>query len=165
MLPSDEFLLTTADICHNFLPYTAYGTTAVGAVGLTPFKIRLVLGVNSSAYHEVKLTSERLIPPSIRNSSLVRKLKIEPLQDSYHAETSIMLYAKEKKLKIFGLASSRTICDVCINTMERYPYLFDKDCTPVDAWKFDGRRLTQRERGQINRYSGYFTQRAVAIKS
>ena len=164
MLPSNKFLLSFVDICHNFLPNRKYDTIAIGAVGISPFRTKLVLGINSSTFTETTLTKDRLIPPTIRNSAVIKALNVELLQEPYHAETSIVLYAKENKLKIFGLASSRKICDTCAPMLVRFSHLLDDDCVPVDAWAIGTRLITQKERSMINDFDSHVIRGAVAVR-
>jgi len=164
MLPSNDFLLSFVDICHNFLPNRKYDTLAVGAVGISPFRTKLVVGINSSTFTETTLTRDRLIPPVIRNSAVIKALNVELLQEPYHAEFSIVLYAKEHNLKIYGLASSRKICDICSTMLTRYAYLFDDDCTPVDAWSRDGKLLTQKDRESIDSFDSVIIRNSISVR-
>ncbi|MGY3570230.1 hypothetical protein [Vibrio paucivorans] len=164
MLPTNDFLLAITDICHNFMPNRRYDTVAIGAVGLSLFKVKLVLGINSAVFNEVRLTKDRIVSPVIRHNVLIKKLNMEVLQEPYHAENSIVLYAKEQNLKIFGLASSRKICDECRLFMQRYINVFDTDCMSVDAWQKGGKLLTQAERKAITTLDSPTLNEAIAVR-
>lgn len=163
-LPTNEFMLMVTDIIHNYLNSRKYDTVAIGALGKNPFQIQLLLGINSSIYSETTLTRDRIIPPSIRNSDLVKTLNLQLTQEPYHAETSIVIKAKELDMKIFALTSSRKICDVCDGLLTRYSYLFDSDCSPVDGWSVNGKKLTQKDRSGITELDWVDSNKAIAIR-
>lgn len=92
-LPTNEWLLTAADHCHNRMGNRGFGTFAVGAVGETALKVRLVVGVNSSVFDEINLTADQNVPPAVRNA--IELANVVMTKEPYHAEVSCVLWAKK----------------------------------------------------------------------
>jgi hypothetical protein len=144
-LPTNEWLLTAADHCYNRMGNRGFGTFAVGAVGETPLKVRLVIGVNSSQFHETKLTPDQNVPPAVRNALEVASFVMT--KEPYHAEVSCVLWAKENSMKLFAVASSREVCTVCQDFLLRHA----PHAQVADVWKTtSGTRLTQKQREDVN---------------
>jgi hypothetical protein len=144
-LPTNEWLLTAADHCHNRAGNRGYGTFAVGAVGESPLKVRLVIGVNSSEFHETKLTPDQNVPPAVRNA--IELASFVMTKEPYHAEVSCVLWAKENSMTLFAVASSRAVCPICAD------FLHDHAPTAqvVDVWNtISGTNLTHRDRERVN---------------
>jgi hypothetical protein len=144
-LPTNEWLLTVADHCHNRTGNRGFGTFAVGAVGQTPLKVRFVIGVNSSCFHETNLTSDQNVPPVVRNA--LELASLEMTKEPYHAEVSCVLWAKENNMKLFAVASSRQVCPDCTDFLIRHA----PTAEVVDTWKTtSGTLLTQKQREDVN---------------
>jgi hypothetical protein len=144
-LPSNEWLLAVADYCHNLTGNRGYGTFAVGAVGETPLRVTLVIGVNSSAFHETKLTPDQNVPPVVRNAAELQACVMT--KEPYHAEVSCVLWAKANSMKLFTVASSRKVCSVCNGFLGRNA----STTKVVDGWQTpDGKYLTHEQRTDVN---------------
>jgi hypothetical protein len=143
-LPSNEWLLAVADYCHNLTANRGYGTFAVGAVGETPLRVTLVIGVNSSAFHETKLTADSKVPPVVRNAAELQACVMT--QEPYHAEVSCVLWAKTNSMKLFAVASSRKVCAVCNGFLGRNA----PTTQVVDGWQRNGVLLTHQQRTAVN---------------
>jgi hypothetical protein len=144
-LPSNEWLLATADHAHNRMGNRGFGTFAVGAAGDTPLKVRLVIGVNSSSFHETKLTADQNVPPAVRNA--IEFSTVVMTKEPYHAEVSCVLWAKENNMKLFAVASSREVCPVCQEFLMRNA----PNTLVVDVWKpAKGSLLTQDQRKSVS---------------
>lgn len=156
-LPSNKRLLEIADIILNKYYNRRYDTVAVGAIGTDPFHVHLVVGINSSSSHMpyAMVAPDRSIPDRIKYNVDTLMTQLTFIRHPYHAETGIVIEARERGFKIFGLASSRKICDICIDLIKRYSGLFERLSdtewqTPVDAWQTDGNLiLTDAERTRI----------------
>ncbi len=149
-LPTNEWLLTAADHCHNRMGNRGFGTFAVGAVGESPFKVRLVIGVNSSEFHETKLTPDQNVPPTVRNA--IELASFVMTKEPYHAEMSCVLWAKENSMKLFAVASSRQVCNVCTGFLLRNA----PTTQVVDVWKTkNGTSLTQKQREDVGLDAGW----------
>jgi len=152
-LPSNEWLLMVADYCHNLTGNRGYGTFAVGAVGESPFKVALVIGVNSSAYHETKLTPDANVPPVVRSAFELQNCVMT--KEPYHAEVSCVLWAKSNSLKLFAVASSRKVCPHCADFLLRHA----PDTEVVDGWQTaDGSYLTHPQRTNVSFGSNWVNQ-------
>ena len=144
-LPTNEWLLTAADHCHNRMGNRGFGTFAVGAAGETPLKTRLIIGVNSSQFHETKLTPDQNVPPAVRNALEVASFVMT--KEPYHAEVSCVLWAKENSMKLFAVASSREVCTVCQDFLLRHA----PHAQVADVWKTtSGTRFTQKDREKVS---------------
>ena len=144
-LPTNEWLLTAADHCHNRMGNRGFGTFAVGAVGESPLKVRLVIGVNSSSFDDVKLTPDQNVPPTVRNA--VELASFVMTKEPYHAEVSCVLWAKENSMKLFAVASSRQVCSVCADFLGRHA----PTAEVVDAWTTSsGTSLSQKKRESVS---------------
>jgi hypothetical protein len=144
-LPTNEWLLTAADHCHNRMGNRGFGTFAVGAVGKNPRNVRLIIGVNSSEFHETKLTPDQNVPPKVRNALELASFVMT--KEPYHAEVSCVLWAKENSMKLFAVASSRQVCAVCFDFLLRHA----PDAEVVDVWKTaGGTLLTQGQMVGVN---------------
>jgi hypothetical protein len=143
--PTNEWLLTLADHCHNLTGNRGFGTFAVGAVGETARNVRLVIGVNSSAFHETNLTADQNVPPAVRNA--LELANVVMTKEPYHAEVSCVLWAKENSMKLLAVASSRDVCPVCADFLLRHA----PSAEVVDGWKtITGTRLTQARRLDVS---------------
>ena len=149
-LPTNEWLLTLADHAHNRMGNRGFGTFAVGAVGESPLKTRLVIGVNSSTFHETKLTPDQNVPPAVRNA--IEFSTVVMTKEPYHAEVSCVLWAKDHSMKLLAVASSRQVCLVCHKfLLEHAP-----NTQVVDVWEdAGGASLTQEDRKAVNLGSGW----------
>jgi hypothetical protein len=152
-LPTNEWLLTIVDHCHNRAGNRGFGTFAVGAAGESPLKVRLVIGVNSSEFHETKLTPDKNVPPAVRNA--IELASMVMTKEPYHAEVSCILWARENSMKLFAVASSRVVCPIC--------EVFLRDHAPttqvVDSWKTNtGTILTQKQREGVNLNSDWINE-------
>jgi hypothetical protein len=140
-LPANEWLLAAADHAHNRAGNRGYGTFAVGAAGETPLKVRLIVGVNSSSFHETKLTADQNVPPAVRNA--IEFSTFVMTKEPYHAEVSCVLWAKENKLQLFAVASSREVCTDC----QRLLLDYSPNAQIVDIWETSSKtQLTQDQR-------------------
>ncbi len=159
-LPSMEWLLTLADHAKNKMKNRDYGTFAVGAVGTSPLKTKLVIGVNSKDVNSgernirradstkpklIELVFGSLIPPGVRNATEL--FNVAMAQEPYHAEVSCLLWAKQNSMELFAVASSRDICPICHNLLRSHA----PDAEMADTWiRGNGSRLTQNDRQRVS---------------
>jgi hypothetical protein len=152
-LPTNEWLLMVADHCHNKTGNRGYGTFAIGAVGKNALKVKLVVGVNSSAYDETNLTAEDNVPPVVRNALELAGCVMT--KEPYHAEVSCALWAKANSMELIAVASSRKVCPICTGFLARNA----PTARVVDGWqRTDNSYLTQQQRAGVNFGSAWVDQ-------
>ena len=153
-LPSNEWLLTLADYCHNmYRQRDGHSTFAVGAVGNNSTEVTLVIGVNSSPssgyeLDDVLVPAEANVPPIVRNALELHKCVMA--KEPYHAEVSCVVWAKDNSMQLFAVASSRKVCGLCKGFLRRHA----RGTDVVDGWwdpKKKGKGyLTHEERKDVN---------------
>lgn len=144
-LPTNEWLLTLVDHCHNLTNNRRFGTFAVGAVGKSPHAVTFVLGVNSNVFHEILVTADRNVPPVVRNAAELANVAMA--KEPYHAEVSCVLWARENDMKLIAVASSRVVCPICREFLPSHA----PTAQVVDVWKTSrGTLLTQEDRKRVN---------------
>jgi hypothetical protein len=156
-LPTNEWLLMMADHCQNLTQNRRDGTFAIGAVGESPLRVKLVVGVNSSAYHDTKLTADQNVPPVVRNALELASCVMT--NEPYHAEVSCVLWAKANSMELFAVASSRKVCATCAGFLGRHA----PAAQVVDGWqRADRTYLTQEDRAAVGFGLGWVSQMGAA---
>ncbi len=146
-----KMLLMWADYVHNLAGNRGYGTYAVGAVG-TPESYTLVVGINSSPpknsqgifTEKGNLFQEKAVAKKIQENTALENFQFA--REPYHAEVSIVLYAKEQSQPVLAIASSRKVCGICNGFLNRF---VDPNVPIVDGWKRGGVFLTHKQREAV----------------